>query len=158
MVLWSGQAVLSAGLQWVSARQVRWQCPWQANNHCSCIIFSLSLAIWWWWWFHSRKCNWKCRLRKWQPFCPGGDEIKVYSSLGNSWSLIFGTLGINDLSEYDLVMQQINTRAHFNMKTVFPGKVISIIKTRGFNSLAPVILNTSYEIALIWTPSEPYWW
>ena len=25
--------------------------------------------------FHSRKCIWKCRLPKWQPFCPGGDEL-----------------------------------------------------------------------------------
>ena len=25
--------------------------------------------------FHSRKCNWKCRLSKWWPFCPGGDEL-----------------------------------------------------------------------------------
>ena len=22
--------------------------------------------------FHSRKCNWKCRLSNWRPFCPGG--------------------------------------------------------------------------------------
>ena len=25
--------------------------------------------------FHSRKCNWKCGLPKWYPFCPGGDEL-----------------------------------------------------------------------------------
>ena len=25
--------------------------------------------------FHSRKCNWKCRLLKWRLFCPGGDEL-----------------------------------------------------------------------------------
>ena len=25
--------------------------------------------------FHSRKCIWKCRLSKWRPFCPGGDEL-----------------------------------------------------------------------------------
>ena len=25
--------------------------------------------------FYSRKCNWKCRLPKWPPFCPGGDEL-----------------------------------------------------------------------------------
>ena len=25
--------------------------------------------------FHSRKCSWKCRLPKWRPFCPGGDEL-----------------------------------------------------------------------------------
>ena len=26
--------------------------------------------------FHSRKCNWKCRLPNWRPFCPGGDVLK----------------------------------------------------------------------------------
>ena len=26
--------------------------------------------------FHSRKCIWYCRLPKWRPFCPGGDELK----------------------------------------------------------------------------------
>ena len=25
--------------------------------------------------FHSSKCIWKCRLPKWRPFCPGGDEL-----------------------------------------------------------------------------------
>ena len=25
--------------------------------------------------FHPRKCIWKCRLTKWWPFCPGGDEL-----------------------------------------------------------------------------------
>ena len=30
--------------------------------------------------FHSIKCIWNCRLPKWRPFCPGGDELimKVY--------------------------------------------------------------------------------
>ena len=27
--------------------------------------------------FHSRKCIWKCHLPKWQPFCPGGDELST---------------------------------------------------------------------------------
>ena len=31
--------------------------------------------------FHSRKCNWKCRLPKWRPFCSGGggrgDELII---------------------------------------------------------------------------------
>ena len=26
--------------------------------------------------FHSRNCIWKCRLGKWRPFCPGGDELR----------------------------------------------------------------------------------
>ena len=26
--------------------------------------------------FHSRKCIWICCLPKWQPFCPGWDELK----------------------------------------------------------------------------------
>ena len=30
--------------------------------------------------FHSRKCNWICRLPKWRPFCPGGDELKCSTS------------------------------------------------------------------------------
>ena len=25
--------------------------------------------------FHSRKCIWNCRLPKWRPFCPWGDEL-----------------------------------------------------------------------------------
>ena len=25
--------------------------------------------------FHSTKCIWKCRLPKWRPFCPRGDEL-----------------------------------------------------------------------------------
>ena len=40
--------------------------------------------------FHSRKCNWKCRLPNWQPFCPGGDELMsscggVIRGLWESW-------------------------------------------------------------------------
>ena len=31
--------------------------------------------------FHSRKCHWKCRLLKWRPFCPGGDEWSIYHML-----------------------------------------------------------------------------
>ena len=35
--------------------------------------------------FHSRKCIWKCHLPKWQPFCPGGDElITTHSILWNT--------------------------------------------------------------------------
>ena len=26
--------------------------------------------------FHPGKCIWNCRLPKWRPFCPGGDELK----------------------------------------------------------------------------------
>ena len=26
--------------------------------------------------FHSRKCNWKCRLPKCRPFCLGGNELR----------------------------------------------------------------------------------
>ena len=25
----------------------------------------------------SQKCNWSCRLPKWRPFCPGGDELNT---------------------------------------------------------------------------------
>ena len=28
--------------------------------------------------FHSRKWTWKCRLPRWRPFCPGGDEFIVF--------------------------------------------------------------------------------
>ena len=38
--------------------------------------------------FHSRKCIWKCRLPKWQPFCPEGDELN-----GSLNSLIFHPTG-----------------------------------------------------------------
>ena len=27
--------------------------------------------------FQSRKCIWKCHLPEWQPFCPGGDQLKL---------------------------------------------------------------------------------
>ena len=30
--------------------------------------------------FHSRKCIWNCRLPKWRPFYPEGDELMSYSS------------------------------------------------------------------------------
>ena len=29
--------------------------------------------------FHSRKCIWNCRLPKWRPFGPGGDELIYFS-------------------------------------------------------------------------------
>ena len=32
--------------------------------------------------FHSRKCISKCRLPKWRPFCPGGDELNIIQSGG----------------------------------------------------------------------------
>ena len=32
--------------------------------------------------FHSRKFIWKCRLLKWQPFCPVGDELMAWSMVG----------------------------------------------------------------------------
>ena len=34
--------------------------------------------------FHSRKCIWKCHLVKWQPFCPGGNELRVQLTI-NYW-------------------------------------------------------------------------
>ena len=30
--------------------------------------------------FHSRKCIWNCRLPKWRPFCPRGDELITCAS------------------------------------------------------------------------------
>ena len=30
--------------------------------------------------FPSRKCTWNCRLLKWRPFCPGGDELSGKTS------------------------------------------------------------------------------
>ena len=36
--------------------------------------------------FHSRKCILKCRLPKWRPFCPGGDELTAGALvLGKIW-------------------------------------------------------------------------
>ena len=32
--------------------------------------------------FHWRKRIWNCRLPKWWPFCPGGEELREYN---NSW-------------------------------------------------------------------------
>ena len=34
--------------------------------------------------FHPRKCNWKCCLPKWQPFCPQGDELITHSPTGTN--------------------------------------------------------------------------
>ena len=39
--------------------------------------------------FHSRKFIWKCRLPKWLPFCPGGDELSHYLSMVNSLPIEF---------------------------------------------------------------------
>ena len=36
--------------------------------------------------FHSRKCIWKCRLPKWRPFCPGGDELMIMA-----WCCIYSS-------------------------------------------------------------------
>ena len=36
--------------------------------------------------FHSQKCIWKCRLRKWWPFCPGGDDLIGDASLASGQS------------------------------------------------------------------------
>ena len=33
----------------------------------------------WFYHFHLRKCIWKCCLPKWQPICPGGDELSYYA-------------------------------------------------------------------------------
>ena len=43
--------------------------------------------------FHSRKCNWKCRLPQWRPSCPGLNVLKHYTQSGSSleglsWDLI----------------------------------------------------------------------
>ena len=32
--------------------------------------------------FLFKKCIWKCRLTKWLPFCPGGDELKRLIACG----------------------------------------------------------------------------
>ena len=34
--------------------------------------------------FRSRKCIWNCRLPKWQPFCPGRDELKPNGARGTT--------------------------------------------------------------------------
>ena len=34
--------------------------------------------------FHSRKCNLRCRLPKWRPFCPGGDGLTMLWIFGRS--------------------------------------------------------------------------
>ena len=34
--------------------------------------------------FHSRKCNWKCRLPKWQPSWPVGDELRYAQEIMQS--------------------------------------------------------------------------
>ena len=39
---------------------------------CQHLNFNQNSAI-----FHSRKCIWNCRLPKWRPFCPGGDELNI---------------------------------------------------------------------------------
>ena len=38
--------------------------------------------------FHSRKCIWKCRLPKSQPFCPGGNESphQPWGTWSTDWS------------------------------------------------------------------------
>ena len=37
--------------------------------------------------FHWRKCLWNCRLPKWRPFCPGGDELREVETSATLWYL-----------------------------------------------------------------------
>ena len=40
--------------------------------------------------FHSKKCIWNCHMSKWQPFCPGIDELKIHNKMYNN-GLFFNT-------------------------------------------------------------------
>ena len=49
--------------------------------------------------FHSRKCIWNCRLPKWRPFCPGGDELRflvdscdAFTHIPQGWFTSTGTI------------------------------------------------------------------
>ena len=63
--------------------------------------------------FHSRKCNWKYRLPKWQPFCLGEDELilsywmDVASTLYRTSSIRKGqaTKGLSLSHQLDILTQ-----------------------------------------------------
>ena len=49
--------------------------------------------------FHSRNFIWKSRLPKWQPFCPGGDELKkLYLKIQSAWATIFVQVSFYQMS------------------------------------------------------------
>ena len=50
--------------------------------------------------FNSRKCNRKCHLPKWQPFCPGGDELTAW------WCLLY--VWIHKLQEVSRLLTSVN--------------------------------------------------
>ena len=57
--------------------------------------------------FHSRKCNWMCRLPKWQPFCPGGDElVKTRASIEEA-TYTQGLVALNCFESTSLDMERI---------------------------------------------------
>ena len=77
--------------------------------------------------FHSWKCIWTCCLRKWPPFCPGGDELKsvfhYYSSLKNlSVCTVYLILNWMPLQHYHSSRQHQWRIYHIFVKCLGPSK------------------------------------
>ena len=57
---------------------------------------------------HLRKSIWNCRLPKWRPFCPGGDELTCRTQVGPMlapWTLLSGVRYWNsDIEIWELVI------------------------------------------------------
>ena len=69
--------------------------------------------------FHSRKRIWNCRLPKWRPFCPGGDELMhwLLNKDGGSWQRAFSNI-CNTLYQNANIFFQQNANA-FCWKNIF---------------------------------------
>ena len=57
--------------------------------------------------FHSRKFIWKCRLPKWRPFCPGGDELTVHHSIPYIVLYILWTYHVTWFTSHQLLQNYI---------------------------------------------------
>ena len=70
--------------------------------------------------FYSRKWNWKCRLPKWRPFCPGGDEVKLWAILGFRMRVITTNTWFRQRLYFIQARKQVNynTKQDTSIKTM----------------------------------------
>ena len=56
--------------------------------------------------FRSGKCIWNCRLPKWRPFCPGGDELTPSTEIkGNGIVKYLGVTYVNLIMYINIVLR-----------------------------------------------------
>ena len=79
--------------------------------------------------FHLRKCIWTCCLPKWQPFCPGWDELMLLKEMVKQFKLDIWPVKIINVTiscYWSLLMQKPVSKAcfhHFDL--LFNGTFIS---------------------------------